>query len=153
MINTIFKKALLSTTAILSVGFLQNTLAHEAGGPIDFTGTNANATDLATVQCFDDGNGPAHHLSISIQDLSPPVTGLLVSMQVYKDNKMTNTTDTVSGDSNSSEEAMLIAGSGEYRISVTKSNAGTRQINATYHCETSGGVHTGTSELTVFQVQ
>jgi len=77
-------------------------LAHSAGATIDPAGNNASATDLAQVICYDDGDGPTDHLYIQIQDNSPPVPGLLVSAQVYKDSHMTNVTDTVSGDANPS---------------------------------------------------
>ena len=103
-------------------------------------------------ECFDDGNGPGDHLVIQIEDLSPPVAGLLVNMQAFKDNMMTNITDTVSMDGNPSATGILKAGNGIYFISVNKTDAGSRTFNVTWHCETSNNLHTG-SEITVLQVQ
>lgn len=104
------------------------------------------------MQCFDDGNGVADRLIVQIEDNSPPLAGLFVSMQVLKDNKITNITDPVSGDGVASPSAILSAGSGSYLISVNKTKAGTRLINVSYHCETKGGIHTGT-DISLLQAQ
>ncbi|MEQ1638845.1 MAG: hypothetical protein ABL903_19470 [Methylococcales bacterium] len=149
MKNTKFKKILLATGILLSSGFISNAMAHSGNGPL---GPDASATDLATVECFDDGNGPGDHLVIQIEDLSPPVPGLMVNMQAFKGNVMTNITDTVSMDGNPSAIGTLKAGNGVYYISVNKTDAGPRTFNVTWHCETSTNVHTG-SELNVLQVQ
>ncbi|NOT83263.1 MAG: hypothetical protein HOP02_00470 [Methylococcaceae bacterium] len=149
MKNTVLKKILLSTAILLSAGFSSITLAHSGGATL---GADASATDLASVTCYDDGNGPADHLLIAVEDGSAPIPGLLVNMQAFKDNKMTNVTDPVSGDGNSSPEAMLRGGNGDYRISVNKTNTGLRDFEVTFHCETSNNIHTGT-DINVLQVQ
>jgi len=65
---------------------------------------------------------------------------------------MTNVTDTVSGDANSSPAAMIGGGDGVYYLSVSKTASGARNFTVTYHCQTAADVHTGT-DITVFQVQ
>ncbi|MFI3135990.1 MAG: hypothetical protein QX197_04355 [Methylococcaceae bacterium] len=149
MKNTALKKILLVTTVLLGTGYTSMAFAHSAGGPIGF---DAGATDLAGVECFNDGNGDADHLVVQIEDMSPPVSGLLVSMQASKGTQMINLTDTVSGDGNASAAGVIRGGSGEYRISVNKTNAGTRSFSVTYHCETISNTHTGT-DVTVYQIQ
>ncbi|MEQ1638292.1 MAG: hypothetical protein ABL903_16555 [Methylococcales bacterium] len=150
MKNTLLKKIVLSAVILFGAGSAPIALAHQSGAvPI---GDDATATDLAAVQCYDDGGGAPDRLTVSIEDVSAPVPGLLVNMQVFKNNKMNNITDTVSGDGNSSPAITLVGGDGEYRISVNKTGAGSRAFNATWHCETSGGVHTGT-DITVLQAQ
>ncbi len=143
------KKIIMAASIMIAAS---DASAHSAGATIDVAGSNASATDLASVICYDDGNGAPHHLYTQIQDTSSPVSGLLVSTQIYKDSQMTNTTDTVSGDANYSNQATLNGGGGEYIISVSKTASGARNFNITYHCQTSADVHTGT-DITVFQVQ
>jgi hypothetical protein len=152
MNQSFFFNLLRATTLLVIGGFTNQVLAHSAGATIDPTATNASATDLAQVICYDDGNGAPHHLLTEIQDLSPPVPGLFVSVQIMKDDKMTNGTDSVSGDASTSPATILVGGAGGYFISVSKTGAGAREFNITYHCQTEQDVHTGT-DISVFQVQ
>ncbi|MCX7088718.1 MAG: hypothetical protein NTV00_11765 [Methylococcales bacterium] len=149
MKNTALKQIMVATALLLGASYTSMALAHTAGGPI---GATAGATDLAAVQCYDDGNGSADHLVIQIEDFSAPVAGLLMSMQASKGIQMINITDTVSGDGNTSPAGILRGGDGEYRISVNKSNVGTRSFSVTYHCETIGNTHTGT-DINALQLQ
>lgn len=129
-------------------------LAHTVGGPIDGQSNNASATDLGFVSCYDDGSGPADHLAVQIEDLSPPVDGLFASVQIMKADKnaMTNITDTISADGKPSPFVSLKGGSGSYYISVNKTKAGVRNFILNYHCLTSSEDHTGT-EVGVMQLQ
>ncbi len=129
-----------------------SVMAHTAGGPIDAAGNNAHATDYGYISCYDDGNGPAEYLLVQIEDGSPPVPGLLVSLQVFKDNKMINVTDPISGDGVPSVPVKLQGKNGTYNIAINKTAAGKRDFSVTYHCETSGDIHTGT-DIGVFQLQ
>lgn len=144
----------MAASLLAALGQVGHALAHSAGAVLDPGGNNASATDLAEVICYDDTNGeaPPDRLYVQIQDTSPPVSGLLLSAQIFKDGQMTNTTDTVSGDANYSAPASLKGGEGAYIISVSKTSAGARGFNITYHCLTAKDVHTGT-DISVFQVQ
>jgi len=152
MKKTSTKKGFITALLLAVIGYTGDTLAHSAGGTIDSAGNNASATDLAQVICYDDGDGPTDHLYVTIQDNSPPVSGLLISAQIFKDGQMTNVTDTVSGDANSSPPARISGGDGVYYLSVSKTATGARNFTVTYHCQTAADVHTGT-DITVFQVQ
>jgi hypothetical protein len=112
--------------------------------------SNASATDLAAITCFDDGNGTPHRLTGQIKDMSGP--GPLLSFHIYKGLQMTTSTDTVPGDSNYSPLVNLNGGPGKYYISATKTSKGAKHFDVIWHCETSGGVHTGT-EIEVYQIQ
>jgi len=146
--QTLFAVALLATAG--------HAHAHSASGTIDGVGDNASATDLAQVICYDDGNGPPHHLYTQIQDFSAPVPGLLLSTQIFTDSKITNTTDTGPGDTLASYPAILVGPAGQdyqtYYISVSKTSAGARSFEITYHCQTANDTHTGT-QITVYQIQ
>jgi hypothetical protein len=154
MKNSMFKKSLFAAGILLGAGLTQVTSAHDAAGVIDSGGNNASSTDFAAVNCFNDGSGPPDHLAIQIEDLSPPVPGMLMSMQVSKDRQMTNVTDPTSGDGNASPFGIVKGGAGQYLISATKTAAGLRNFKVTFHCRTSGNDHTGTSENPdVYQLQ
>ncbi|MDD5461380.1 MAG: hypothetical protein PHG00_07070 [Methylococcales bacterium] len=152
MKTTSLKKALITASILVSAGFADIALGHSGGATLDPAGTNATATDLAAVTCFDDGNGAPHHLLGQIKDMSPAVPGLYLSFHIYKGNQMITTTDTVSGDANYSQEATLNGGPGVYYISATKTAAGVRIFDVIWHCVTSQGAHTGT-DLAVLQFQ
>ena len=118
MPNLTLKNLGLAGSLLLAISICNIASAHIAGGPIDVNGNNASASDLAFINCYDDGNGPADKLLVQIEDLSPPVVGLLLNLQITKDNKMTNTTDPISADNKPSVSAVLKAGNGAYFVSV-----------------------------------
>lgn len=141
-------KALFSSSLLASI-LLVNPIAqaHTAGATLGADGTSASATGLADVTCFDDGNGQPAGLLVQIKDLSPPVPGLLISVQLYKGTQATNITDTVSGDAEFSEGVQLDGGAGVYRIMVNKTDIGARAFELVWHCRTSDQTHTGTDIL------
>lgn len=146
------KKTLVAVSLLMAAGYADIASAHSGGGTIDPNGTNASASDLAVVTCFDDGNGTPHHLAAQVKDSSSPVSGLLLSLHLQKGNQMTTITDTVSGDTNYSPLITLNGGAGVYYMSVTKSNAGSRVFDVIWHCVTNNGDHTGT-DIAVVQAQ
>ena len=148
--KTLFPPRILLAASLLAAS--GHAWPHSASAVLDPAGNNAAATDLAQVICYDDGNGPADRLYIQIQDLSPPAPGLLLSAEIFKDGKMTNTTDTVSADALASNPAVLVAGDGVYYLSVSKTAAGARSFTVTYHCQTANDTHTGT-DISVLQGQ
>lgn len=149
----IYSKQFISITAFITlVSFVSFSHAHDAGATMDPDGTVAKFTGYALVTCFDDGNGAADHLAVSVKDTSPPVPGLMVNMQVIKGSRAANTTDPVSGDGLFSPEVIVQGGNGVYQILVNKTNAGTRTFQVSYHCITSTNAHTGT-DITVNQFE
>jgi hypothetical protein len=152
MKNASLKKAFLTASILAAVGYAGAALAHSGGGAMDPGSNNASATDLAAVTCYDDGNGAPDHLYGQIKDMSAPVQGLLLNFHIYKGLQMITSTDSVSGDANYSPVVKLNGGSGVYYISATKTAAGVRLFDVIWHCETSGGIHTGT-DIVVYQIQ
>lgn len=144
-----FFQTLMAATLATAAG---QALAHSAGAVLDAAGNNASATDMAQVICYDDGNGTPHHLYTQIQDLSPPVPGLYLSTQIYTDTQMANATDPVSGDTSPSPVAAVAGGEGPYYVVISKTAAGARTFDFTYHCQTANDTHTGT-DISVLQVQ
>lgn len=121
--------------------------AHSVSGVFDPGGNNPHATVYADITCFDDGNGLTAGLYARIKDLSEPVTGLLINLQLQKGNGATNTGDPVSGDADFGSAVILNAGDGVYRLLINKTAAGARQVELEYHCLTTAGVHTGTDAV------
>ena len=147
--NLIPTPKILLKTALLLVSGAFSTMgyAHSAGATTDADDNNANATILAAITCFDDGNGEPEGLFAQVKDLSEPVEGLFISIQLYKGLKATSDTDTVSGDADYSEGVQLDAGPGVYQILVNKTDAGARRFDVIWHCMTEDHVHTGTDIL------
>ncbi len=142
-----FTKALIATSFFSAILFSTLAHAHTAGATLGADGTNASATALAAITCFDDGNGEPAGLFIQIKDLSNPVPGLLISAQLYKGSQATNITDTISGDAEFSAGVQLDGGAGVYWLIVNKTNAGPRAFEIIWHCMTASHVHTGTDIL------
>ncbi len=150
-----FKKILISASMLALFGHAAVLQAHSGGATLGADGTNPHATALADVTCFDDsgtGDFEPHHLIAEIKDKSEPVPGLLLSLQIYKGQHATSTTDTISGDADYSDPVVLAAGPGVYRLIADKTDAGARAFEVTWHCETIDNIHTGTS-ITVRQFQ
>ena len=146
-------KLLLKTVLCIASGvFSTNGFTHSAGAITDADGSNANATILAAIACFDDGNGEPAGLFAQVKDLSDPEEGLLISIQLYKGIKAVSDTDTVSGDADYSEGVQLDAGPGVYQILVNKTDIGARWFDVIWHCMTENHVHTGT-DITLRQFQ
>ncbi len=136
------KKALLATTILITMGYGAIAQAYpSASGIMDAAGNNANATDLGKVTC----DASSQYLYAEIQDQSPPVSGLLLSLHIYKGNQMVTGTDSVSGDANASPIISLNGGAGYYYISATKTAKGLRSFTVTFQCLTSSYALSGTS--------
>lgn len=146
------KKSLLTASVLALAGYAVTASAHEAGGVIDAAGTNASASDFASVSCYDDGDGAPAYLFIQIEDQSAPVPGLLMTMLAAKGNQMVSTSDPVSGDRKASPSVKLVGGEGTYYIAALKTAAGARTFTVYYHCMTSKDTHTGT-DITALQLQ
>ena len=146
------KKTLLTALIPVVAGYAGFASAHTAGGVIDAAGTNASATDFATVSCYADGGEPTAYLLIQIEDQSAPVPGLLMTMMAAKGNQVITTSDPVSRDGKAGPAVELNGGEGTYYITASKTKAGLRRFTVSYHCMTSNNEHTGT-DITALQIQ
>ncbi len=118
--------------------------AHTARAVLDPGGSRASFLGLARITCFDDGAGTPAQLYVRVRDNSPPVAGLLVTLQVLKGTQALGISDTNSGDALYSEALQLPGGAGVYTVLVGKTAAGARQFDIDYHCLTTASDHTGT---------
>lgn len=137
---------------LASSTFSAISFGHSAGATLGADGISASATALAAVTCFDDGNGQPEGLFVQIKDLSEPVPGLLVNIQLYKGVQAISITDTVSGDADYSEGVQLNGGPGVYQMIVDKTDVGPRRFDVIWHCMTADHTHTGT-DIIVRQFQ
>jgi hypothetical protein len=141
-------KTLINKTALISALLLAFSGIVAADGLSDSLGNPANATDYYVVDCQDDGRGPPNQLTVQVAD-NLPSAAPVVSVQVTKDFGAFNSTDQIDGDALFSPWVTLKGGAGSYFITVDKSKAGVESYSLTYHCQTSTGVHTGTSIFTL----
>ncbi len=140
MKHIIFKKAFVAASALTILGYVGGASAHDISGAL---GKSPTATDYYQLSCYDDGNGPADHLSIQVIDMAP-VAKPLISVQVTKGILAGNTTDAVDGNATYSPALKMKGGDGDYAVTVDKTAAGLETYSLQYHCETSTGDHTGT---------
>ncbi len=115
--------------------------AHTARAMMDPLGIRATFTALARVTCFDDGNGPPAALQVRLRDNSPPVPGLLVSIQLLKGRQAISYTDTTPGDADYTFPLQLEGGAGVYTMMINKTAAGPRDIDIEWHCVTAEHDH------------
>lgn len=139
-----FRKVAAIVFRIAMLGYVNVSVADDAGATMDPNGTVATFTGYALVTCFDDGSGPADNLTASVKDTSLPHENLLVNLQIIKGNRAISTTDPVSGDGSFSPEVRVHGGNGVYLLLVNKTSAGARSFLVSYDCITESGAHTGT---------
>lgn len=134
-------KALITAFIIFTVGYAGISSAHTAGATL---GAERSFTGVAFVNCFDDAGEVADSLIARIRDDSPPVSGLLVNLQIFKNERSIVISDTVSGDADYSPFVKLQGGGGLYAISVSKTDEGARTFVLDYHCNSADDSHVGT---------
>ena len=135
------KKLTMASTLSLIAGYASMASAHDVSNQT--IGVAAGATDYFQVTCFNDGQGNAARLNI--QEHVDTAGGAILSLQVHKGSIARNTTDPVGGDAGYSPLVSVAGGNGVYNVFVDKKKVGARQYDISYHCITSGNVHTGTS--------
>lgn len=106
--------------------------------------------DLFLVQCFSDpglgGGASANRLAVRMQKRANS-NGFL-SMQVMKGGVIKNAV--VAQAANVWSPWLYVqGGNGDYSMSVNQTHAANTLYKIEYHCETSGGAHTGTSLVTL----
>ncbi|MER2513519.1 MAG: hypothetical protein ABTQ25_14065 [Nitrosomonas ureae] len=152
MTQLFFQKAVTIMFTLTAFGFAGAGHAHDAGATMDPEGNIASFTGYAQVTCFNDGNGSAHRLVASVQDISLPQANLFVNLQMIKGINAISTTDPVSGDGVPSPEVSIAGGDGAYLLLVNKTGPGPRSFIVSYHCMTINNAHTGT-DIRVNQFQ
>ena len=131
------KKLTMASTLSLIAGYASMASAHDVSNQT--IGVAAGATDYFQVTCF--GNAAR----LNIQEHVDTAGGAILSLQVHKGSIARNTTDPVGGDAGYSPLVSVAGGNGVYNVFVDKKKVGARQYDISYHCITSGNVHTGTS--------
>ena len=149
MNRSVFKVSLIAILVLVVSGYTHSAMAYGiAGTTLDPAGNNASATDLAVASCPEG----THHFSAAVQDNSSPVNGLLVSVHIFKENKMTTATDSASGDGGWSDIISVNGGAGNYYVSIRKTNVGARNFTIGWDCQDANNNSTGTN-IQVLQLQ
>lgn len=140
----------MAAACLLAVGYAGVVAAHTQSGALGTASSGAAAVDQYFVSCYNDGNGAPARLSLRVRDLAP-VKPAQVSARSYTYPQITpsaNSLDTVDGDANYSPLVYSYGTTTQnYYVNVNKSasSAGQETYVAEFHCQTAGGVHTGTS--------
>jgi hypothetical protein len=116
--------------------------AHTATGSL---GDGASATDFYQVTCSDD-DGPTRSLVLQVTETTGGEG--LVGVQGQRGAQVTNSVDTVSGDTNPSPLAFVNGADGVFDVLVYKTAADAASYTLLYHCYTGdngAGHHTGTT--------
>lgn len=138
-----------SIALFAALGLTGNVYAHDIDGAL---GKAAGATDYYQVECFDDGNGAADHIVVSLKDLAP-VAQPLLSVQVVKGKIAKNSTDAADGNATFAPTINVKGGNGFYTVLVDKTSSAPETYTLQIHCETGAGLHTGTREPDLLQNQ
>jgi hypothetical protein len=142
------QKIIITASLLLAAGYGSMVSAHTQSGALGSAATGNAATDIYNVTCSNDGSGAPAKLFVQVKDLAP-VLAPLVSVQASKSTLLSLvSTDGVDGDANYSAGVTVAGGAGTYIMKVTKSASAVKGLEtyvAQFHCQTSGGVHTGTT--------
>lgn len=129
-------------------------------------GANAGAMDKYTVSCINDpleaDTGPADRLQVLVRDqnaanggtanaASVRIVAFKVSGAAATNALPATMTSDTSETNNTYSSALNVnsatnGGNGDYEVFVSKSASGIEDYDVTIHCQTSAGVHTGTTE-------
>lgn len=146
------RRRIVRAAGIVCACWLTGAGAH---GQSDSLGAAASSTDFWELECFNDQGNPSgdpHELFFEVRGGSK--SPVQVSAQVLNGNQAYSTTDPLSGDSAFSPSLVIVHdGSDVYQILVDKNGPGAVNYSLEYHCQSSNGAHTGTSELKYLQLQ
>lgn len=148
-------KRLIGFAVLMSAATL--VYAHGQEGSLGKATTTAAATDVYTVNCFDDGEGAGvpSKLFVHVKDRAPKLASL-VSVQIVKSGLASAlSVDAVDGDAGYSPAVMLAGGAGNYTVLVNRQLSAAKGIeyySLEYHCENAKGIHAGT-EISMSQNQ
>jgi len=138
--------------SLFTLGQMSNVMAHVSFENDLYSGFSDSpvaygAADVWEVTC----SGGSDRLVLSVLDTESGRSK--VSALAYKDKKAANTIDSRGGNSTASPFVRVNAGDGIYTIIVTQSLPGINYYILEYHCETSTGTHTTTSQVPEFPLQ
>ncbi|CAB1275100.1 hypothetical protein [Candidatus Nitrosacidococcus tergens] len=133
---------------LLTLGLTTQVAAHNQIGSL---GDPVGATDYYLVQCSTDEGGTTGRLYLQIFDGTTTQGGGKLTVTGQFQQVAISASAPVRGAPMPGGPASLLqpGTDGTYTMFVTKLKEGVKQYNVTYHCQSSEGVHTGTSIITV----
>lgn len=141
IMETKFFKTLLAIAILLSAQGYHTSASAEIQA--ETLGSDASAVDRYRVTCSTlEG---AATVRLATQVINNTASSPLLSVQVYKASKATNSTDNAGGDLTYSPLAYVNGGDGIYYIAVDKAGTGAVDYSLFYQCETGQGAATGTA--------
>lgn len=152
-------KIINSSLALASICYTSFISAHDISGSLGNSTSGAVATDIWSVECYNDGSGVPTKLFAQVKDAQPilkPTISIQITKTVKgKTQKTSINTDTKDGDTKYSTgvslkpTSALGGGIGAYNFVITKSQTspivtGTEVYAVKFHCQTKTNSHTGT---------
>jgi hypothetical protein len=156
MKDTNLKTGLMTITCTVLMLAANIASAHEFGGALTnglLSGTAGGATDVYTVQCFQDGTEPSQqpsdHLFIQVSD-NNPAGGQISAIALSPQGKAITITDLTPGDGMPSAGKALkltpASLNATFTILIHHTAPASDSYQLSYHCEDANNQHTGTSE-------
>lgn len=148
------KPALLAAAVLSASAYTGLSSAHCLTGRA--LGAATSAVDLYRVKCFNDGSGDADHIDALV---NLEAGGSSVRAQIAREGFAPSaiSTDTTNAATNCAAATTITldpsaqqagaSGNGDYNILVNKTSTTAKTYGLVFHCETSGNVETGTSEV------
>lgn len=166
--NRMLLKSIVTSSALMAaIGYTGIASAHcyDSRG----LAASAGSADLYRVKCFTDPGAaspnPTSKLFARVQLQSATVAGQSVGAQIGKEGSTQSTlvtdasftagdiTDTFLDGScaatGASGQTALVAGNGDYNILISKRGGSAKTYGIVFHCQDTGGIETGTSEVVV----
>ncbi len=141
-------KKIMAATLLIASGYAGLASAHALSGAVGIATSGVARADVYAVTCSNDGSGAPAKLAAHVKNLAP-VKPPKVGIQLVKGTKSTIfSIDPVDGDAAFSPFVTLVGGAGVYTMIVQKLTStaiGIQTYVAEFHCQTAGGVHTGTT--------
>jgi hypothetical protein len=142
------KKMLLAVSLMAVSGLV---LAHTASGTLGKTTTSTAATDVYSVNCYDDDEGAGVPTKLFLHVKSSPAVKTqtnLPKVSIMGSKGGSSVTSTVAANNNVYSAVKTLAkGDGYYGIYVTKPAGtvkGVVSYTAEFHCQAANGAHAGT---------
>jgi hypothetical protein len=135
------KNAFAAASLLFAAGQAGVASAHSLNGTL---GQPVGATDLFQISCTSDSGATTGRLQLRVKDNAPSKPPLL-SVRGQRLNRAVNGTDQIDGDAGYSPAVNVIGTNGVYYVTVAKTKAGAESYTLEFHCQSSTGVHTGTS--------
>jgi hypothetical protein len=132
---------------VLTIGYSAIASAHTITGALGAGTSNEPAVDIYRANCFNDGTGNGARMRVSYTGSGTNIH----RVSIVRQNPTTVGMTSVTSETNAAQTSNNITRNGtngDFYLMVSRTTNSTTASTYTlnYHCETAGGVHTGTTD-------